>query len=475
MKPFLKTISTTLLTSCISFTCYAGPSSSDSQVVTTPVSASQTNNTIDEQMFVGHWQGKLIINEQKSIEFVFNIGKSPQGMVASLDVPAQNQFGLDFDEVSLEGNKLTLALTAAGIHYQGELLNGEIKGEYQQGGFKAPVTLVKTKTAKVRKAKPQDPSATPNYDVEQVVFKNLQEGHSLAGTLSIPNGPIKYSVIILSGSGPTERDGNAFGHKIYAVLADLLAQNGIAALRFDDRGVGESGGIYAKATSADFASDANAALTFMQTHQRIANSKVGYVGHSEGSLIAAIALATYADTSADFFVSLAGPGTSGAQILVDQSYLIQKVRGMHSVQLEKDDQQQRKIITAVSNNAPQQELKKLLAESGMSPSQIDGQLAQLTSPWMQYFIKTDPKTFLAKIKVPSLAISGAKDLQVPAQQNIDGFIQSIDKQWLTYKIYPNLNHLLQPADKGLPAEYATIETTMSPKVIKDIHHWLEQL
>ncbi|MEP1447694.1 MAG: alpha/beta fold hydrolase [Paraglaciecola sp.] len=475
MKRYLHTITATLLTSCIALASHAGPIGSESQATTKSDTTSYTKPKVDEQKFVGHWQGILTISKQKNIEFVFNIGQSPKGLVASLDVPAQNQFGLDFDKVNLEGNKLTLVLTAAGIQYHGELTDGEIKGEYQQGGFKAPVILTKTNTAAARKPKPQDPIATPDYEVEQVLFKNEQQGHSLAGTLSIPNGPTKYSVIILSGSGPTERDGDAFGHKIYAVLADLLVKNGIAVLRFDDRGVGESGGEYTKATSADFARDAEAALTFMRSHQRIANSKVGYVGHSEGSLIAAIALANNTDTSADFFVSLAGPSTSGAQILIDQSYLIQKVRGMDSEQLEKDDQQQRKIIEAVSNNAPQQKIKQLLADSGMSPTQIDGQLAQLNSPWMQYFIKTDPKTFLRKVNVATLAISGGKDLQVPTQQNIDGFIQSIDKQWLTYKIYPSLNHLLQPADTGLPAEYATIETTMSPKVVKDIYHWLEQL
>ncbi|MDP5131766.1 MAG: lysophospholipase [Paraglaciecola sp.] len=472
MKPFLKYFSVTLLSSCMAL-AYMGESFASGTQTIMP--AKHTGAVVQTPVFEGHWRGILQVSEQQSVEFVFNFKQSPDGLEASLDVPAQNQFGLDFDDVNQEGNALTLVLTAAGIQYRGELVNGEIKGEYQQGGFKAPVTLIKTQTAAVRKAKPQDPSLSPHYSVEQVSFKNHRVGHRLAGTLSIPKGPIKHGVIIVSGSGPTERDGDVFGHKLYAVLADLLTKSGIAVLRFDDRGVGESGGVFATATSMDFASDAEAALRFMHSDPRFAQSKLGYVGHSEGSLIAAIAMANKDYEKADFFVSLAGPSTTGGQILIDQSYLIQKVQGLDSSQLEKDDVQQRKIIAAVVNDAPAQELKQLLAQSGMSTTQIEGQLAQLSSPWMQYFIKTDPKTFLTQISVPSFVIGGGKDLQVPAQKNIDGFIQSIDKQWLSYKIYPNLNHLLQPADTGLPAEYASIDTTVSPEVVKDISLWLAQL
>ncbi|WP_339724458.1 alpha/beta hydrolase [uncultured Paraglaciecola sp.] len=475
MKRYLKTITATLFTSCITLTCLGESLASGAQSTLKSTPAEQSSAVKDALLFVGHWQGKLQVNDQQSIEFIFNFKQSSGGLVASLDVPSQSQFGLDFDEVNQKGNTISLALTAAGIQYAGQLVNGEIKGKYQQGEFKAPVTLVKTQTAALRKAKPQDPSTSPDYSVEQVVFKNHRDGHRLAGTLSIPRGPITHSVIILSGSGPTQRDGDVFGHKLYAVLADLLTKSGIAVLRFDDRGVGESEGVFTTATSKDFASDAEAALLFMNSHKELKQSKIGYVGHSEGSLIAAIALANTNYQTADFFVSLAGPSTSGAQILIDQSYLIQKVRGVASLKLNKDDQQQRQIIAAVSHNASPKELKILLAKSGLSPTQVDAQFAQLTSPWMQYFIKTDPKTFLAKVTVPSFVISGGKDLQVPAPQNIDGFIQTIDKQWLTYKIYPNLNHLLQPADKGLPAEYASIDTTLSPQVVKDIHLWLTQL
>ena len=150
------------------------------------------------------------------------------------------------------------------------------------------------------------------------------------------------------------------------------------------------------------------------------------------------------------------------------------MRGMASSELEKDDKLQRKLISAISQDDSKEDIRALMSASGVPASQQEAQLSQLTSEWMQYFIKTDPKDYLRKLSLPVFAVHGAKDLQVPVRQNLDGFIQSIDKQWLTYKIYPNLNHLLQPADQGLPEEYAGISTTLSPEVVEDISLWLEQ-
>lgn len=485
MKSYLQVTIATIFASSLMINCHANhqeltdttpPKSTSSTVnsATSTSAASQNNESFSRGKFIGHWKGKISVSENQSIEFVFNIENSAKGLMATLDVPSQNQFGLQFDSVSQTEKEITLLLSAAGIRYEGTLENSAIKGTYQQGSFSAPVDLVKTQVKVTRQAKPQDPSPTPRYTVEQVSFVNEKEGHTLAGTLFVPQRPFTHTAIILSGSGPTQRDGDIVGHKLYAVLADLLTKKGIAVLRFDDRGVGESDGEYATATSEDFANDANAALNFLKHHEPVASSKIGYIGHSEGSLIAAIALANKKSTSADFFISLAGPGTTGGEVLIDQSYLIQKMRGVPSSELEKDDKLQRKLIQAISQDYSNEDIKALMSAADIPASQQDAQLSQLTSVWMQYFIKTDPKNYLQKLSLPVFAVHGAKDLQVPVRQNIDGFMQSINKQWLTYKIYPNLNHLLQPADKGLPEEYAAISTTLSPEVVEDISLWLAQ-
>jgi len=486
MKSYLHVTIATALVCSLSFNCYAAnqqslndeanPKSMSSAVNSDASTStiSPNNEGISREKFVGHWQGQLNVSEKQTIDFVFNIENQESGLVATLDVPAQNQFGLQFDSVSQIGTSITLVLNAAGIRYEGTLEKNTIKGVYQQGSFSATVDLVKTQIKVTRQAKPQDPSPTPKYTVEEVNFLNEKEGHTLAGTLFIPDQPFTHTAIILSGSGPTQRDGDIVGHKLYAVLADLLTKKGIAVLRFDDRGVGESGGKYASATSEDFASDANAALRFLKHHDTVASSKIGYIGHSEGSLIAAIALANKKNTSADFFISLAGPSTTGGEVLIDQSYLIQKVRGIASSELEKDDKLQRKLIQAVAQNRSSHDIKALMSAAGIPAPQQEAQVSQLTSVWMQYFIKTDPKDYLKTLSLPVFAVHGARDLQVPVRQNINGFIRSIDKQWITYKIYPNLNHLLQPADKGLPEEYAAISTTLSPEVVEDISLWLTQ-
>ena len=475
MKRFILSTTAATLACALAFSSGAFESMNSLNTNHSATAPTTPNNATNAELFVGHWQGQLKVSEQQKIGFVFNISHTDGELVATLDVPAQNQFGLPFDKVALAGNSLSLAMSAAGIQYKGQLIDGEIRGEYQQGGFKAPVVLSSTKTAKIRQAKPQDPSDNPNYQVELVTFKNNKEEHTLSGTITLPNGKVNHTAIILSGSGPTQRDGEVFGHKVYAVLADLLTKQGIAVLRFDDRGVGKSGGDFASATSADFASDANAALAFLRKQHRLGDTKIGFIGHSEGSLIASIAIADAAAPKSDFFVSLAGPGTSGAQLLIDQSYIIQKMRGMDAEALAQDDRQQRRLMSAIANGASNNEVRQILVEAGTPQEQLEPKLAQLTSDWMRYFIQTDPKHFLRKISVPVLAINGDKDLQVVAKQNIGGFIQAVDKQLLTYRIYPDLNHLLQPADKGLPSEYAKIETTLSPNVVKDIHNWLIQL
>ena len=325
MKAYLHATLATLVASSLLLNCYAANAqqrahevnqNSMNSAVNSDTSTSQAHlngEGISRSNFVGHWQGQLSVSENQSIEFVFNIEKSENSLVATLDVPAQNQFGLQFDSVSQIGNGITLVLNAAGIRYEGTLEKNTIKGVYQQGSFNAPVDLVKTQVKVTRQAKPQDPSLTPQYTVEEVNFLNDSDGHTLAGTLFVPDQPFTHTAIILSGSGPTQRDGDIVGHKLYAVLADLLTKKGIAVLRFDDRGVGESGGEYATATSKDFANDANAALRFLKHHDSVASSKVGYIGHSEGSLIAAIALANNKNAAADFYISLAGPSTTGGR------------------------------------------------------------------------------------------------------------------------------------------------------------------
>lgn len=420
----------------------------------------------------GSWKGNLAITPERSMELIFHFKKQNSGYTATVDVPAQKQFGLEFNSVKVSETGIELSLDAAHIKYSATISDTALIGKYSQGSFKAPLNLSRAEHVVTRPKKPQENFSNAPYTQEHLTFVNSTTNHSLAGTLTLPSTPYKAIAILLSGSGPTTRDGDAFGHKVLAVIADQLTRNGIGVLRFDDRGVGESTGNFSTATSQDFATDANAAYQFLINQQRFKEKKIGFIGHSEGGFIGAIASAN--NPNIDFLVSLAGPGTTGAEILIDQSFHIQKLRGVDPVVLEKSDKTQRSIMHAIQNNISEDALTALLKDNGVSSKHAAAQSKQLSSPWFQYFIKTDPKFFLSQLEMPVLALSGSLDSQVLAEKNIAGITTAVTNNKLTTRIYSGLNHLFQPAITGLPKEYATIDITFSTKVSDDISQWINK-
>lgn len=425
----------------------------------------------------GNWRGDLVLPNGQSIELIFHIQTQNGLHTASLDVPAQKQFGLEFNHVELKANRISLALDLAGIKYSAEINAGRLLGTYQQGGFSAPLNLSKlaanSPQAKSQRVQlPQEPVGELPYEQFDVTFFNKAQDFKLAGSLSLPKGQIQAAAILLSGSGPTNQDADAFGHKLFLVLADLLTRRGIAVLRYDDRGVGKSGGDYASATSADFAQDALAAQTFLQQFPRLKQSQIGFIGHSEGGLIGAIAGANNAEL--DFLVMLAGPGTSGAQILIDQSYHMQKLQGLNTTELAASDLAQREIMQAVSDDADSNNLVRLMLKHGMDESQANAQVAQLMSPWFRYFVKTQPAEYLAKVSAPILALNGELDSQVLADVNLAGILQATGNR-ATVKKLSGLNHLFQPAVTGLPSEYSESSVTFSESSVDEISKWITTL
>lgn len=419
----------------------------------------------------GSWKGNLMISPDKSMEMIFHFNKIQSGIKATIDVPAQQQFGLEFNKVKIVDGKISLAMDMANMKYSATFKGKEIIGTYSQGAFKAPLNLVPVTKVALRKKKIQEVSDDVAYSVEQIQFASINGEHQLSGTLTSPSGPIKSVAILLSGSGPTTRDADVFGHKVFAVLADQLTRQNIAVLRYDDRGVAESSGDYSSATSKDFASDANAAYQFLASNSKFKNSNIGFIGHSEGGLIGAIAAAE--NPNVDFFVSLAGPGTTGAQIVIDQSFYIQKLRGIAKNVLEKDDKTQREIIGAIEKGITEKALVALLLKHEIPAAQAKAQAKQMTSPWFEYFLQTDPKKYLSQLDMPVLALNGELDAQVLANKNIAGIKQAVNPAKLTTKVYLGLNHLFQPATTGLPEEYSEIDITFSEQVSIDISQWIK--
>jgi pimeloyl-ACP methyl ester carboxylesterase len=306
-----------------------------------------------------------------------------------------------------------------------------------------------------------------------VAYENELAGIQLAATLTIPpgQGPFR-AVVLITGSGPQDRDESLAGHRPFLVLSDYLTRRGIAVLRADDRGVGKSGGKFAAATTADFATDTEAGVAYLKTQPEIDPKKIGLVGHSEGGIIAPMVAARDSDVA--FIVMMAGAGVPGDQILAEQSLLISEAGGKSRPEAEKNAAREREILTLVKQEKDNAALREKLAAL-IPRAQVDTQLGQIASPWFRYFIAYDPATALRKVACPVLAINGEKDLQVPPRQNLPAIRKALEaagnKDFEIAEL-PGLNHLFQTAKTGSPAEYAQIEETISPVALEKIAAWI---
>jgi len=323
-----------------------------------------------------------------------------------------------------------------------------------------------------------------------VHFANKKGNFDLAGTLTMPNKTGVFpAVILITGSGPQNRDEEILDHKPFLVIADYLTRNGIAVLRFDDRGTNESKGDFKAATSMDFSTDVEAALDFLLNRKEIDKSKIGLIGHSEGGLIAPMVAVRRKEVG--FIVLLAGPGISGKRILLSQEALIGRASGESEDVIRDMSSISNAAYDLIAGSQNLDTLKKALTAyfsdrlkadstfakaAGSEPGQfIAMQVKQLATPWMKYFIQYDPAPTLEKVKCPVLALDGSKDLQVPPEIDLAAIKTALEKggnKEVTTVELPNLNHLFQECKTGSPSEYATIEQTFSPLALNEMTKWI---
>ncbi|WP_296623485.1 S9 family peptidase [Marivirga sp.] len=442
------------------------------------------------QSIEGKWQGLLKV-QGTELTIVFNISKQGDSLIATMDSPDQGAFGLAIQEVSFQDKQLSLAMNMPPIQYEGTLnSDGEIDGVFIQAGYEFPLFLTQNEVKKSNKKKPQDPVEPFPYLSEDIIFNNEAEGIKLAGTLTMPSEGENFpAVVLISGSGPQDRNEALLGHKPFLVLSDYLTRQGIAVLRYDDRGTAESEGDFSTATSADFKTDVASAVDYLKTRKGIDPDNIGLIGHSEGGIVAPMVAVESDDVA--FIVLMAGTGIRGNELLLRQSELIGKASGMSDTQLKKAREFNKGaydiVVNTVNENNIREDLKKYLEESvaknpelatanGLKEEVFVNQISgQLSSPWMIYFLRHDPSVVLQKVDCPVLAIVGEKDLQVPARVNLEAIEDALKaggNTQYTIKELAGLNHLFQEAETGSPSEYAQIEQTIAPAALELMANWI---
>ena len=443
-----------------------------------------------QQSIDGAWNGSLTIGPQ-TLRITVHFTTGETGLRATIDIPQQGATSVQLQNVSYDDSRVYMELPAGpGLAvFDGRQVGDSIGGAFTQAGLSGTFFLKRSGQAA---AMPKEPPEPLPYAEEEVTFHNADI--TLAGTLTLPeSGAPHPAVVMITGSGPQNRDEELFGFKPFHLIADHLTRNGIAVLRFDDRGVGGSTGSVSEATTEDFARDVLAAVDFLKNRSDIDPERIGLIGHSEGGIVAPLASSMSDDVA--FMVLMAGTSVSGAEILIEQGALIMRASGATEADMEKQIAFQKRTFEAIRSGDGWDELaadletrlRESIAEMPDSQrnaitdvdayidAQIQAQLTALQTPWLRYFLDYDPAVTLRTIDTPILALFGELDLQVPPAQNRGPLEQALrdgNHPDYTVRVLPRANHLFITATTGSPTEYTTLEKVFVPEFLPLITEWI---
>ncbi len=437
----------------------------------------------------GVWHGIAKSPDNKEITFVFLFEKNGEAFTSTMAVPTFNVAGIKPKTTSLKEGKLFIDASDLGMKYEGvwnETTN-LFEGNYNEGSIKLVLNLKKGNPKIAKIIRSQEPIKPYPYYEEDVTFNNANAGISLSGTFTRPTQKGKYPVVVLiSGSGRTDRNGSSATHRPFLVLSDYLTRNNIAVLRYDDRGFGESTGDFSKATTADFAQDVLSAVNYLKARSDIDTKKIGLIGHSEGGIIAPLAANQTDDVA--FAVLLAGTGIQGNEValmqtktmrsfpVADEVAFEQNVRKSHDILLSnKSSDEIGRELLAHNTAFLTPILKSLGAPDANISKFIKNETESSLKPWTRYFLSYNPSVEIEKLQIPVLSLNGSKDQQVNATINQDAIRTALIKgKNKNYKVLEleNLNHMFQECETGDIKEYKDIEQTMSPMVLEIISNWI---
>ena len=405
----------------------------------------------------GTWNGELNVMGNK-VPLVFNF--STNG--CTIDSPSQGVNGIQAEKTVKDDGTISVKVGMIGATFEGKMTDGEIKGTYVQNGFQLPLTL---KPGKLVVKRPQTPVPPFPYKEESVSFTNAQ--YTFNGTLTLPENYSKNTPVVLmvTGSGQQNRDEELFSHKPFAVIADALARQGIASLRYDDRGWGDKSVNFADFTTDDFRQDAAAAIPLLRKRF----NKVGILGHSEGGTIA---MMLAAEGKADFIVSLAGMAISGKETLIMQNRQAMSAIGLPKETVDSYCNSISKALDEIASGKKASEINIDDVPVALKPVTIKA-LQQADTPYIRHFLTVDVGKLLPEIKCPVLALNGTKDTQVDCDANTTRIEKGLANCKHSIKKIDGVNHMFQHCNTGIVTEYQQIEETISPEVLQVVAKWIK--
>jgi pimeloyl-ACP methyl ester carboxylesterase len=437
---------------------------------------------------IGDWSGAISI---KGVELGMIVHFKSEGGVysATIDIPEQSATGLNLSKVNYKKPDISFELEIPDrtAKFKGVVNNDSIKGSFSQAGLEGGFNLARGLKKEAVEEK--------IFKEEEVTFKNGDI--TFAGTLSIPPKAGKHpAVVMITGSGPQNRDESVAGFKIFKVIADYLTTNGIAVLRYDDRGVGKSTGKSVnESTSEEFSTDVMEAIDFLKKRDDINENQIGLIGHSEGGLIAPMVAAKRSDVA--FIVCIAGPSVNGAEIILEQTKLIMLAEGENREKVESDVADSRKVMSMFLNGASDEEIKeairkvkleeydklsieqkvKITDKNKWVEDDVKNNFDAFNTPWMRYFLKYEPVPALEKTLCPALMYFGGLDLQVPVNQNEGPMRTALTKAGnkdFEIKVFEKANHLFQEATTGSPSEYGKLDKGFIDGFLEYTLNWISK-
>lgn len=423
----------------------------------------------------GHWHGRIDLKKLGGFAIEVTLAEREEGWAGTISIPEQGAYGLDLNEVKVEGDRVRFVLPSpqGRARFDGNLKDGMISGVFRQLIIKGSFELERGRLP-IKRFEPETP---PTYRSEDVVIP--AGAHTLAGTLTIPKGKGPFpAAVFVTGSGAQTRDEEVAGFPVLGLLADQLSRRGICVLRYDDRGTGRSTGKFEGSTTFDFADDAHAAYRWLVQRKEVDAKRAGVIGHSEGGLVAPLVAAR--DPSLDYIVLLAGPAVDGKAVLLLQGRLIGEANGSSKEELAATERIQKLAFAASAGHAKWEAVEKAIRDGidaeirrggamakllkGNEDKAVQAQVKQLRTPWMKTFLEHDPLPVFEGVRCRTLALFGEKDLQVPPAQSAPLFERLFEKRGngsavLTIK---SANHLFQTAKTGSPKEYARLGKKFAP-------------